>query len=144
MKIWIILISILICKNVYTQDIPGKIHVLGLFDADTRDLIIVTINDQLHEFAHSINFQPESNLYTFPYKSEGVWQVVSFLVQGDHHHAALFDLALTGEPLNSLNSIREIIGHDGSLKYISWKSYNQLPPEKIYLASGNIAQNHLY
>ena len=100
-------------------------------------------SDQHHEFAHSVNFQPESNLYTFPYKSEGVWQVVSFLVQGDHHQSALFDLALMGDPLKSLNSIREIIGYDGSLKYISWKSYNQLPSEKIYLASGNIAQNNL-
>ena len=143
MRIWIFLISLLICKNVYTQDIPGKIHVLGSFESDIRDLIINTINDQHHEFAHSVNFQPESNLYTFPYKSEGVWQVVSFLVQGDHHQSALFDLALTGDHLKSLNSIREIIGYDGSLKYISWKSYNQLPPEKIYLASGNIAQNNL-
>lgn len=144
MRIWIFLILLLICKNVYTQDIPGKIHVLGSFESDTRDLIINTINDQHHEFAHSVNFQPESNLYTFPYKSEGVWQVVSFLVQGDHHQSALFDLALTGDPLKSLNSIREIIGYDGSLKYISWKSYNQLPSEKIYLASGNIAQNNLW
>ena len=144
MRIWIFLILLLICKNVYTQDIPGKIHVLGSFESDIRDLIINTINDQHHEFAHSVNFQPESNLYTFPYKSEGVWHVVSFLVQGDHHQSALFDLALTGDPLKSLNSIREIIGYDGSLKYISWKSYNQLPSEKIYLASGNIAQNHLY
>ena len=143
MRIWIFLILLLICKNVYTQDIPGKIHVLGSFESDTRDLIINTINDQHHEFAHSVNFQPESNLYTFPYKSEGVWHVVSFLVQGDHHQSALFDLALTGDPLKSLNSIREIIGYDGSLKYISWKSYNQLPSEKIYLASGNIAQNNL-
>ena len=143
MRIWIFLILLLICKNVYTQDIPGKIHVLGSFESDTRDLIINTINDQHHEFAHSVNFQPESNLYIFPYKSEGVWQVVSFLVQGDHHQSALFDLALTGDPLKSLNSIREIIGYDGSLKYISWKSYNQLPSEKIYLASGNIAQNNL-
>lgn len=143
MRIWIFLISLLICKNVYSQDIPGKIHVLGSFESDIRDLIINTINDQHHEFAHSVNFQPESNLYTFPYKSEGVWQVVSFLVQGDHHQSALFDLALTGDPLKSLNSIREIIGYDGSLKYISWKSYNQLPSEKIYLASGNIAQNNL-
>ena len=143
MRIWIFLILLLICKNVYTQDIPGKIHVLGSFESDTRDLIINTINDQHHEFAHSVNFQPESNLYTFPYKSEGVWQVVSFLVQGDHHQSALFDLALTGDPLKSLNSIREIIGYDGSLKYISWKSFNQLPSEKIYLASGNIAQNNL-
>jgi hypothetical protein len=143
MRIWIFLISLLICKNVYTQDIPGKIHVLGSFESDIRDLIINTINDQHHEFAHSVNFQPESNLYTFPYKSEGVWHVVSFLVQGDHHQSALFDLALTGDPLKSLNSIREIIGYDGSLKYISWKSYNQLPSEKIYLASGNIAQNNL-
>ena len=143
MRIWIFLILLLICKNVYTQDIPGKIHVLGSFESDTRDLIINTINDQHHEFAHSVNFQPESNIYTFPYKSEGVWQVVSFLVQGDHHQSALFDLALTGDPLKSLNSIREIIGYDGSLKYISWKSYNQLPSEKIYLASGNIAQNNL-
>ena len=143
MRIWIFLILLLICKNVYTQDIPGKIHVLGSFESDTRDLIINTINDQHHEFAHSVNFQPESNLYIFPYKSEGVWQVVSFLVQGDHHQSALFDLALMGDPLKSLNSIREIIGYDGSLKYISWKSYNQLPPEKIYLASGNIAQNNL-
>ena len=143
MRIWIFLISLLICKNVYTQDIPGKIHVLGSFESNIRDLIINTINDQHHEFAHSVNFQPQSNLYTFPYKSEGEWQVVSFLVQGDHHQSALFDLALTGDPLNSLNSIREIIGYDGSLKYISWKSYNQLPSEKIYLASGNIAQNNL-
>lgn len=143
MKIWIFLISLLICKNVYTQDILGKIHVLGSFESDTRDLIINTINDQHHEFAHSVNFQPESNLYTFPYKSEGVWQVVSFLVQGDHHQSALFDLALTGDPLKSLNSIREIIGYDGSLKYISWKSYNQLSSEKIYLTSGKIDQNNL-
>ena len=48
------------------------------------------------------------------------------------------------QPLSSLNAIREIIGIDGSLKYLSWNSYSELPPEKIYLASKVIAQDYLF
>jgi hypothetical protein len=33
---------------------------------------------------------------------------------------------------------------DGSLKYVGWNSYTELPPEKIFLASKSIAQEYLF
>jgi hypothetical protein len=69
---------------------------------------------------------------------------VSFHVEGDDHHKKLSQLELQGLPLRSLDQIREIIGLDGSLKYIGWNSYSELPPEQIFLASKAIAQNYLF
>jgi len=65
-------------------------------------------------------------------------------VDGNHHQQAINQIQYTDQPLSSLNAIREIIGLDGSLKYLSWNSYSELPPEKIYLASKTIAQDYLF
>ena len=44
----------------------------------------------------------------------------------------------------SLDEIRQLVGLDGSLKYIGWSSYDELPPEKVFIASKIIAQDYLY
>ena len=122
----------------------GQIHILGDIDESTKQLFIQTITDELHGFTHHVSLQSESSLYVFPYQHEGVWQVVSFHVDGNHHQTAISQIQYADQPLSSLDAIREIIGLDGSLKYISWNSYRELPPEKIYLASKTIAQDYLF
>ena len=122
----------------------GQIHILGNIDESTKQLFMQTITDELHGFTHHVSLQSESSLYVFPYQNEGVWQVVSFHVEGNHHQQAISQIQYASQPLSSLDAIREIIGLDGSLKYISWNSYTELPPEKIYLASKIIAQDYLF
>jgi len=122
----------------------GQIHILGDIDESTKKLFMQTITDELHGFTHQVSLQTESSLYVFPYQNEDIWQVVSFHVDGNHHQQAINQIQYVDQPLSSLDAIREIIGLDGSLKYISWNSYNELPPEKIYLASKIIAQNYLF
>ena len=122
----------------------GKIHILGDIDEPTKQLFMQTITDELHGFTHKVSLQSESSLYVFPYQHEGIWQVVSFHVDGNHHQQAINQIQYADKPLSSLNAIREIIGLDGSLKYLSWNSYRELPPEKIYLASKIIAQDYLF
>ena len=122
----------------------GQIHILGDIDESTKKLFMQTITDELHGFTHQVSLQTESSLYVFPYQNEDIWQVVSFHVVGNHHQQAINQIQYVDQPLSSLDAIREIIGLDGSLKYISWNSYNELPPEKIYLASKIIAQNYLF
>jgi hypothetical protein len=69
---------------------------------------------------------------------------VSLHVQGNEKHSYLLDLSLEGHPLRSLDEIRQLVGLDGSLKYIGWSSYDELPPEKVFIASKIIAQDYLY
>ena len=122
----------------------GQIHILGELDESTKQLFIQTITDELYGFTHQVSLQTESSLYVFPYQHEGVWQVVSFHVDGNHHQQAINQIQYKDQPLSSLDAIMEIIGLDGSLKYLSWNSYSELPPEKIYLASKTIAQDYLF
>ena len=88
----------------------GQIHILGDIDESTKQLFIQTITDELHGFTHHVSLQSESSLYVFPYQHEGVWQVVSFHVDGNHHQQAINQIQYTDQPLSSLDAIREIIG----------------------------------
>ena len=135
---------VLLSWNSLQAEVPqGQIHILGYLDESTKQLFMQTITDELHGFTHKVSLQSESSLYVFPYQHEGIWQVVSFHVDGNHHQQAINQIQYADQPLSSLNMIREIIGLDGSLKYLSWNSYSELPPEKIYLASKIIAQDYL-
>ena len=138
------LFTILSWSSLQAEAPQGQIHILGDIDESTKKLFMQTITDELHGFTHQVSLQTESSLYVFPYQNEGVWQVVSFHVEGNHHQQAISQIQYVDHPLSSLDAIREIIGLDGSLKYISWNSYRELPPEKIYLASKIIAQDYLY
>ena len=141
----ILFIFVLLSWNSLQAEVPqGQIHILGDIDEPTKQLFMQTITDELHGFTHKVSLQSESSLYVFPYQHEGIWQVVSFHVDGNHHQQAINQIQYADKPLSSLNAIREIIGLDGSLKYLSWNSYRELPPEKIYLASKIIAQNYLF
>ena len=140
----IFLFFLLLCGPLQAETPQGQIHILGDIDESTKQLFIQTITDELHGFTHHVSLQSESSLYVFPYQHEGVWQVVSFHVDGNHHQQAINQIQYANQPLSSLDAIREIIGLDGSLKYLSWNSYSELPPEKIYLASKTIAQDYLF
>ena len=141
----ILFLFVLLSWNSLQAEVPqGQIHILGVLDEPTKQLFTQTITDELHGFTHKISLQSESSLYVFPYQHEGIWQVVSFHVDGNHHQQAINQIQYADQPLSSLNTIREIIGLDGSLKYLSWNSYSELPPEKIYLASKIIAQDYLF
>ena len=140
----IFLFFLLLCGPLQAETPQGQIHILGDIDESTKQLFIQTITDELHGFTHHVSLQSESSLYVFPYQHEGVWQVVSFHVDGNHHQQAINQIQYANQPLSSLDAIREIIGLDGSLKYLSWNSYSELPPEKIYLASKVIAQDYLF
>ena len=138
------LFVLLSCNSLQADVSQGQIHILGDIDEPTKQLFMQTITDELHGFTHKVSLQSESSLYVFPYQHEGIWQVVSFHVDGNHHQQAINQIQYADQPLSSLNAIREIIGLDGSLKYLSWNSYSELPPEKIYLASKTIAQDYLF
>jgi len=138
------LFAFLSWSSLQAETPQGQIHVLGEIDESTKQLFIQTITDELYGFTHHVSLQSESSLYVFPYQNEGIWQVVSFHVDGNHHQQAINQIQYADQPLSSLNMIREIIGLDGSLKYLSWNSYRELPPEKIYLASKIIAQDYLF
>jgi len=138
------LFTILSWSSLQAETLQGQIHILGNIDESTKKLFMQTITDELHGFTHHVSLQSESSLYVFPYQHEGIWQVVSFHVDGNHHQQSISQIQYEDQPLSSLDAIREIIGLDGSLKYISWNSYKELPPEKIYLASKIIAQDYLY
>jgi len=141
----ILFFFVLLSWNSIQAEVPqGQIHILGDINEPTKQLFMQTITDELHGFTHKVSLQSESSLYVFPYQHEGIWQVVSFHVDGKHHQQGINQIQYTDQPLSSLNAIREIIGLDGSLKYLSWNSYSELPPEKIYLASKIIAQDHLF
>ena len=144
MRKFLFLIVLLLWGPLQAETSQGQIHILGDIDESTKQLFIQTITDELHGFTHHVSLQSESSLYVFPYQYEGVWQVVSFHVDGNHHQQAINQIQYSDQPLSSLNAIREIIGLDGSLKYLSWNSYSELPPEKIYLASKVIAQDYLF
>ena len=115
----------------------STIFVLGSLDKET-------IYDQIHNYAQTISIETQSNIYVFPYQNQNQWQVVSLHVQGNENHSYLLDLSLEGHPLRSLDEIRQLVGLDGSLKYIGWSSYDELPPEKVFIASKIIAQDYLY
>lgn len=141
----ILFLFVILSWSSLQAEVPeGQIHILGDIDESTKKLFMQTITDELHGFTHQVSLQTESSLYVFPYQLEGVWQVVSFHVDGNHHQQAISQIQYIDQPLSSLDAIREIIGLDGSLKYISWNSYSELPPEKIYLASKIIAQDYLF
>ena len=120
------LIVLLFWSPLQAETPQGQIHILGDIDESTKQLFIQTITDELHGFTKHVSLQSESSLYVFPYQHEGVWQVVSFHVEGNHHQQAINQIQYTDQPLSSLNAIREIIGLDGSLKYLSSVSYTHL------------------
>ena len=141
----ILFFFVLLSWNSIQAEVPqGQIHILGDINEPTKQLFMQTITDELHGFTHKVSLQSESSLYVFPYQHEGIWQVVSFHVDGKHHQQGINQIQYTDQPLSSLNAIREIIGLDGSLKYLSWNSYSELPPEKIYLDSKIIAQDYIF
>ena len=141
----VLLLFVLLSWSSLQAEVPqGQIHILGDIDEPTKQLFMQTITDELHGFTHKVSLQSESSLYVFPYQHEGIWQVVSFHIDGNHHQQAINQIQYADQPLSSLNKIREIIGLDGSLKYLSWNSYSELPSEKIYLASKIIAQDYLF
>ena len=70
--------------------------------------------------------------------------MVSLHVEGNEKHTDLLSLTFEDPPLRSLDEIRQLVGLDGSLKYIGWSSYDELPPEKVFIASKIIAQDYLY
>ena len=123
---------------------PAAIFVLGSLDNDLKQLFKETIDDQIHSYAQTISVGPQSNIYVFPYRSQDQWQVVSLHVEGNEKHTDLLGLTFEGPPLRSLDEIRQLVGLDGSLKYIGWSSYDELPPEKVFIASKIIAQDYLY
>ena len=122
----------------------ATIFVLGNLDKETKQLFRETIYNQIHNYAQTISIEPQSNIYVFPYQNQNQWQVVSLHVHGNENHSYLLDLSLEGHPLRSLDEIRQLVGLDGSLKYIGWSSYDELPPEKVFIASKIIAQDYLY
>ena len=122
----------------------ATIFVLGNLDKETKQLFRETIYNQIHNYAQTISIEPQSNIYVFPYQNQNQWQVVSLHVQGNENHSYLLDLSLDGHPLRSLDEIRQLVGLDGSLKYIGWSSYDELPPEKVFIASKIIARDYLY
>jgi len=122
----------------------ATIFVLGNLDKKTKQLFKETIYNQIHNYAQTISIEPQSSIYVFPYQNQNQWQVVSLHVHGNENHSYLLDLSLEGHPLRSLDEIRQLVGIDGSLKYIGWSSYDELPPEKVFIASKIIAQDYLY
>ncbi len=122
----------------------ASIFVLGSLDKETKQLFRETIYNQIHNYAQTISTETQSKIYVFPYQNQNQWQVVSFHVQGNENHSYLLDLSLEGHPIQSLDEIRQLVGLDGSLKYIGWSSYDELPPEKVFIASKIIAQDYLY
>ena len=127
-----------------SQNLQGKVYVLGSIDQELKLLFRKTISQELHNYAQNISMDSNSYIYVFPYQDNQNWRVVSFHINGDHHHEKISQLVLQGHPLHSLDQIRNIIGFDGSLKYIGWNYYTELPPEQIFLASKNIAQNYFF
>ncbi len=143
-KVFLTLIFMNISLQALSQDLQGKVHILGTVDQELKKLFEQTISQELHTYAQNISLNSHSYIYVFPYQDDQIWRVVSFHVEGDHHHKKLLNLHLKGSPLRSLDEVREIIGLDGSLKYIGWNSYTELPPEQIFLASKTIVQNYLF
>ena len=130
--------------SIKAENVSTAIFVLGSLDNEIKQLFKETINDQIHSHAQTISLGPQSNIYVFPYRSQDQWQVVSLHVEGNENHTDLLSLSFDGPPLRSLDEIRQLVGLDGSLKYIGWSSYDELPPEKIFIASKIIAQDYLY
>ena len=122
----------------------ATIFVLGSLDKETKQLFKETIYNQIHNYAQTISIETQSNIYVFPYQNQNQWQVVSLHVQGNENHSYLLDLSLEGHHIQSIDEIRQLVGLDGSLKYIGWSSYDELPPEKVFIASKIIAQDYLY
>ena len=143
-KIFLTLILLNIYWQASAKNFQGKIYVLGSFDQELKGLFEQTISQELHSYAQNISLDSQSRIYVFPYEDNQMWRIVTFHVVGEHHHKKLLQLNLQGLPLRSLDQVREIIGLDGSLKYVGWNSYSELPPEKIFLASKTIAQNNLF
>ncbi len=143
-KIYLSLIIISMSWQASSQNLQGKVYVLGSIDQELKLLFEKTITQELHDYAQNISLNSNSHIYVFPYQDNQSWRVVSFHIEGDHHHEEISQLELQGIPLQSLDQIRNIIGLDGSLKYIGWNDYTELPPEQIFLASRVIAQNYFF
>ena len=103
------LIVVIFWSPLRAETPQGQIHILGDIDESTKQLFIQTITDELHGFTHHFSLQSESSLYVFPYQHEGVWQVVSFHVDGNHHQQAINQIQYTDQPLSSLNAIRRLL-----------------------------------
>ena len=143
-KIIAALFLIFSTEYLHAQSFYGKVFVLGNISEENKEIFKYTIAQELHDYAQTVSLQLESYIYVFPYQDDQLWNVVSFHVEGDHHHSQLSKIRLSDLPIHSLNQIREIIGLDGSLKYIGWNTYNELPLGQNFLASKTIVYDYLF
>ena len=143
-KLLCIIVLIIWSLPIKAEINQATIFVLGSLDKETKQLFRETIYKQIHNYTQTISIEQQSKIYVFPYQNQNQWKVVSLHVQGNENHSYLLNLSLEGYPLRSLDEIRQFVGLDGSLKYIGWSSYDELPPEKVFIASKIIAQDYLY
>ena len=143
-KIFLTMLFACLAQSSLSDSLVGKIYILGNIEDDKKEIFQHTISTQLHNYAQHISSSSNSHIYVYPYQHNQTWQVVTFHVTGEHHHNHLSHVILDDEPLKSLDQIRGVIGLDGSLKYVGWNSYKELPPEQIFLASKFIAQEYLF
>ena len=138
-QIFLTLLFACLAQSSLSNSLMGKIYILGNIEDDKKEIFQQTISTQLHSYAKHISITSNSHIYVYPYQHNQTWQVITFHVAGEHHHLRLSQVVLEEEPLKSLDQIREVIGLDGSLKYVSWNSYAELPVDQIFLASKSIA-----
>ena len=143
----LLLCALLLCLkyfNASAQPQGASIIILGNINDEQKQLFSQTIADEIHQYAQTISTHEPSHIYVYPYQVQEVWTVITLHVEGFQHQEKIISLDLNNRPLNNLDEIRAVVGLDRSLKYISWNSYNSLPPEKILLASKAIAQDYLF
>ena len=145
-KIIYILLLIILAKPTLAQSENGRVYILGNLEPELKAIFKDSITSELYSYAQNISLQSQSQIYVFPYLNlnKDSWEVVTLHVEGKDHYAQLSDIDFQDQPLISLDQIREVVGLDGSLKFISWNTYSELPPEKIFLASKAIAQEYLF
>ena len=143
-QIFLTLLFACLAQSSLSNSLMGKIYILGNIEDDKKEIFQQTISTQLHSYAKHISLASNSHIYVYPYQHNQTWQVITFHVAGEHQHLRLSQVVLEEEPLKSLDQIREVIGLDGSLKYVSWNSYAELPLDQIFLASKSIAQEYLF
>ena len=143
-KIFYTLLFACLAQSSLSDTLTGKIYILGNIDDDKKIIFHQAISNQIHGYAQHISLSSNSHIYVYPYQHNQSWEVVTFHVVGEHHHEHLSQVVLNEEPLKSLDQIRAVIGLDGSLKYVSWNSYAELPLDQIFLASKSIAQEYLF
>ena len=143
-KIFYTLLFACLAQSSLSDSLTGKIYILGNIEDDKKIIFHQAISNQIHGYAQHISLSSNSHIYVYPYQHNQSWEVVTFHVVGEHHHEHLSQVVLNEEPFKSLDQIRAVIGLDGSLKYVSWNSYAELPLDQIFLASKSIAQEYLF